>query len=87
MAEDFDNHRRIFDGAAMIFSAKTQKVIELAIESVCLSLKFADVENFQKTHHGGQQRTQNTEKRPRERLFLKYREPLSPLCELCALLW
>jgi len=35
MAEDFDNHRRIFDRGNDLQSVKTQKVIELVIESAC----------------------------------------------------
>ena len=35
MAEDFDNHRRIFDRGNDLQSAKTKKVIEPMIESSC----------------------------------------------------
>jgi len=35
MAEDFDNHRRIFDGGDDLQGAKTKKVIELVIEYAC----------------------------------------------------
>jgi len=76
MAEDFDNHRRIFDRGNDLQSAKTQKVIELVI--VCLSLKFAGrAKTSQKTHHRGHKNTE--EKTERKTIFEKIGTSLSPL--------